>query len=196
MNMSATLMPEQIPGASPRFKARIAGVFYLLTFVGGIIALVSPGARLAANLIGDLCYVAVALLFYELFKPVNRNVSGLAAFVGLAGCANGVLSLFHLAPFHINSLVFFGFYCIVIGYLIFRSTFLPRILGVLMAGAGLGWLTFVSPPLAQQLSPWNMISGALCEGALMVWLIVIGVNDQRWREQAGLRQLSSARPVA
>ena len=48
--------------------------------------------------------------------------------------------------------VFFGVYCLLIGYLIFRSTFLPRILGVLMAFAGLGWLTFLSPPLANYLS--------------------------------------------
>ena len=49
--------------------------------------------------------------------------------------------------------VFFGLYCLLIGYLIFRSAFLPRILGVLMAFAGLGWLTFLSPPLANYLSP-------------------------------------------
>src|SRR6266436_4128408 len=40
--------------------------------------------------------------------------------------------------------VFFGVYCLLIGYLIFRSPFLPRILGVLMAIAGFGWLTFLS----------------------------------------------------
>jgi Domain of unknown function (DUF4386) len=56
------------------------------------------------------------------------------------------------------ALVFFGFYCLLIGYLVFRSTFLPRILGVLMAFAGLGWLTFLSPPLASSLDP---ISGSL-----------------------------------
>jgi len=53
-------------------------------------------------------------------------------------------------------LVFFGFYDLLIGYLIFRSAFLPRILGVLMAFAGLGWLTFLSPPLASHLSPYNL----------------------------------------
>jgi hypothetical protein len=69
----------------------------------------------------------------------------LAAFFSLIGCANDVLGLFNLAPYKINSLVFFGPYCLMLGYLIFRSTFLPRILGVLMAlagFAGLGWLTF------------------------------------------------------
>jgi hypothetical protein len=62
----------------------------------------------------------------------------------------------HLAPYKISSLVFFGPYCLLIGYLIFRSTFLPRILGVLMALAGLGWLIFLSP-LAIYLSTYLKI---------------------------------------
>jgi hypothetical protein len=176
--------------ASPRFKARIAGVFYLLTFITGIYALVSVSGRLEANLIATVCYIAVTLLFYDLFKPVNRSLSLLAAFISLVGLAVGTLSLFHLAPFHINNLVFFGFYCLLIGYLIFRSTFLPRVLGVLMAFGGLGWLTFLSPPLAKYLSPYNMAPGILGEGALTLWLLVFGLNIQRWNEQA-----SAAKPV-
>ena len=82
-------------------------------------------------------------------------------------------------------LVFFGFYCILIGYLIFRSLFLPRILGALMVFAGLGWLTFLSPPLANHLSPYILAPGILGEGSLTLWLLVIGVNAQRWKEQAG-----------
>jgi hypothetical protein len=81
-------------------------------------------------------------------------------------------------------LVFFGFYCLLIGYLIFRSTFLPRILGALMAFAGPVWLTFLSTPLANYLSPYNLASGLLGEASLMLWLLVIGVNVQRWKEQA------------
>jgi len=80
--------------------------------------------------------------------------------------------------------VFFGVYCLLIGYLIFRSAFLPRILGVLMALAGLGWLTFLSPPLANRLSPYNLVLGFLAELALMLWLLARGVNVQRWKEQA------------
>jgi hypothetical protein len=81
-------------------------------------------------------------------------------------------------------LVFFGFYCLLIGYLIFRSTFLPRILGAPMAFAGLAWLTFLSPPLASYLSPYNLAVGALAELSLTLWLLVMGVKAEPCREQA------------
>jgi Domain of unknown function (DUF4386) len=80
--------------------------------------------------------------------------------------------------------VFFGVYCLLIGYLIFRSAFLPRILSVPMAFAGLGWLTFLSPPLANYLFPYILVLGFLAELTLMLWLLVMGVNVQRWKEQA------------
>jgi hypothetical protein len=80
-------------------------------------------------------------------------------------------------------LVFFGLHCLGVGYLIFRSTFLPRIIGVLMMLAGVGWLTFLSPPLASSLAPFNMIPGGVGELSLTVWLLVKGVNVQRWTEQ-------------
>jgi hypothetical protein len=80
--------------------------------------------------------------------------------------------------------VFFGVYCVLIGYLIFKSSFLPRILGVLMAFAGLGWLNFLFPPLANYLSSYILVLGFLAELALMLWLLVMGVDVQRWKEQA------------
>jgi hypothetical protein len=49
-----------------------------------------------------------------------------------------------------------------------------------VAIAGLGWLTYLSPALANELAPFNsLVSGLLGEGALMLWLLVIGVNVQR-----------------
>lgn len=79
---------------------------------------------------------------------------------------------------------FHGFYWILIGYLIFRSTFLPRILGALTAIAGLCWLTFLPPSLANYLSPYSLASGLVVEGLVFLWLLVMGVNSQRWRDQA------------
>jgi hypothetical protein len=131
------------------------------------------------------CYIAVTILFFGLFRPVNRGVSGIAAAFSLLGCAQSLLGIFDLSLPGLNPLVFFGCYCLLIGYLIFRSTFLPRILGVLMAFGGLGWLTFVSPAFSNSLSPYNMAPGILGEATLTVWLLAVGVNSQRWREQAG-----------
>jgi len=181
-------MMEGIAEASPRPRARITGIVYLLYFLTAVSAEVFVGrSRLvlydAVNLIAYAFYIAVTLLFYYLFKPVNRNLSLLAAFFSLLGCAIDVLSFFNVAPYKISSLVFFGPYCLLIGYLILRSTFLPRILGVLMAFAGLGWLIFLSP-LTNHLSTYLKVLGFLAEASLMLWLIVKGVNVQRWKEQA------------
>jgi len=233
-------MVERIADASPRPMARITSVVYLFYFLAAVAELVflkglvvngDPASTannilahqplfrlgLATGLIATACYVAVTALFYELFRPVNRSLSLLAAFFSIVGCAIlAFASLFQLAPlvvlgggqylsvFKVEQLqaqaslflelyglgvsicfVFFGVYCLLIGYLIFKSSFLPRILGVLMAVAGLGWLTFLFPPLAAYLSPYNLILGFLAELALMLWLLVMGVDVQRWKEQAG-----------
>jgi Domain of unknown function (DUF4386) len=236
-------MMERIAEASPRFKARLAGVFQLLealtaTF-GQVIVLdrlvVSGNAAataanilgherlfwlgFASSLIGVAFHIAWALLLYELLKPVNRSLSLLAAFVILVGCAiQALTSLLYLAPLLILQggsslsaftpeqlqalaymflklnasafdiyLVFFGFWCVLTGYLIFRLTFLPRILGLLLAISGLGWVTYLSPPLAHHLFPFIAAASALGEIPLELWLIVMGVNVQRWKEQAGVR---------
>jgi hypothetical protein len=109
------------------------------------------------------------------------------------GCAFGALSPFDLAPYHVNPLVFFGFYCVLIGYLIFRSSFLPSILGALMALGGLGWLTFLSPQLANYLAPYNLVPGMLGEGALTLWLLVVGVKVSKWDDRARAT-VASTRP--
>lgn len=175
----------------PQLKARIAGVFYLLTIITGAFTAFVSGKMVvyseAVNLVASACYVVVTLLFYVLFKPVDASFSLIAAVFSFVGCVLGALDTFHLVPpplSSINTLVFFGVYCLLIGYLILRSTFLPRILGVLMALGGLGWLTFVSSTLASALSPYNLAPGIFGEGALTVWLLAKGVNAQRWQEQA------------
>ena len=82
------------------------------------------------------------------------------------------------------ALVFFGSYALLTGYLIIRSTFLPRILGVLSVLGGLGWLTFLYQPLGYHLFPYIAALGLLGAASLILWLLVFGVNEQRWKEQA------------
>jgi len=158
---------------------RIAGVFYLITFVVGVLALVSTSGRFAANMITTASYGVVTALFYVLFRPVNRGLSLAAAAVSFFGLTIGVLNMLHMSPFSVGPLGFFGVYCLLIGYLIYESTFMPRSLGVLLALGGLGWLTFLSPSLAKHLSPYNMLPGMLAEGVLTVWLLVAGMDASR-----------------
>ena len=234
----ARTMSDTISSVPPPM-ARITGVVYLLyfltavsgeLFIRGIIVSGDPAAtatnilaherlfRLSAavGLIATALYIAVTVLFYGLFKPVNKTVALLAAFFSLVGCAIQAFgSLFRVAPlvvlegspylsvFKVDQLqtvalmsiklnvqatyiylVFFGLFNLLIGYLIFKSTFLPRILGVLMALSGLGWLTFLSPSLANYLLTYIEVLGIIAEASLMLWLLVKGVNVQRWKEQS------------
>jgi hypothetical protein len=222
--MSTAVMMERIAEASPRLKARMAGVFELLealtsgfgqVIVPGMLVVAGNATATAANilahgslfrlsilaaLIGVACHIAWIFLFYELFKPVNRSLSLLAAFVGLVAIAiQACSSLFQVAPlivmeagqsfsaFNVDQLqaltlmflrfsarafntylAFFGIWCVLIGCLIFRSTFMPRIIGVLEAFAGLCWLTFLWPPLGHYLSPYNQVLSAPGELSLML----------------------------
>jgi hypothetical protein len=74
-------------------------------------------------------------------------------------------------------MVFFAVYAILIGYLILRSIFLPRIMDALMALAGLGYLTLLYAPLADYLHPYNLVPGALGETSLILWLTIVGVGN-------------------
>lgn len=239
-------MIEQFTKASPRLKARMAGVFEALEGAGsaggqvairGGLVVTGNAAATATSILGHeslfllgfafsliavVFHLVWAFLFYDLLKPVNRSVSVLATFVILVGCAMQALtSLLYLAPLLILQdgsalsaftphqlqdlslvflklneqafevyLVFFGFWCILIGYLIFRSTFLPRILGVLLAIDGVGWMLYLSPSLASQLFPLIAVASGLAEIPLMLWLLVFGVNAKRWKEQEAATKAS------
>lgn len=81
------------------------------------------------------------------------------------------------------ALTFFGVSTLLNGYLIFRSTFLPRVLGIFSMVGGLGWLTFLYPPLGNQLFLYILLIGLVGSVSLILWLLVMGVNVQRWNEQ-------------
>jgi len=82
------------------------------------------------------------------------------------------------------ALAFFGFSTLLQGWLIYRSGFLPRWLGVIGIIGGLGWLTFLSPPLGMSLFLYLAVYALLGSAAMIGWLLTVGVDDQRWRQRA------------
>jgi hypothetical protein len=183
---------KQIAKLSPRFKARSAGALSLLGLLAAVLCeFFVRRLEIAGDLIAVVSMVLVTLVLYDIFKPVNKGLSLLAASLNLVGLTCGALRWNPRGvdiPVALN-----GFYCLLIGCLIFKSTFLPRILGALMAIGGLGWLTFLSPPLASRLSPYNLASGIIGQESVMLWLLVMGVNVQRWKDQASAAVRSAQR---
>jgi len=165
---------------------------------------------------GKICYLGVTVLLYELLNPVNKCVALFGAFCGLAGLLSGTagsvnlltaLSLFEEARRATEPIasqlrgmvaillgakgfrgedVFFGCQIFSVGYLIVRSHFVPRAIGVLLVLGGLSFLitsftTLMSPVLGDRLAPLILPIVALGEGSLALWLLLRGVNVEQWR---------------
>jgi hypothetical protein len=247
--MSAVGTTALKAGLTPRGKARMAGVLYAFegtaavfggvyfrnTFLAAGDAAATAHAILANETLFRACFasallavafhLAYTVLFYDLFAPVNRTISLLAAFVSLVACSlQAGAALFQFAPLlilpgmpdagaanavpveqaqglallflNLNALafniylIFFGFWLLVSGYLIARSHFFPRLIGVLLMLDGLGWMSFLWPPFASAIYPLIAIVAAFGEIPLLLWLLVFGVNNQRWQEQASAREAS------
>lgn len=95
---------------------------------------------------------------------------------------------------------FYGFDILCVAYLVLKSTFLPRFIGVLLAIDGLAYLvsgftSMLAPGVAAHLSPWIDLPAPVGEGSLCLWLLVAGVNVKRWREQAGAAIPAASAPV-
>lgn len=181
-----------------RHTARTAGWWYVANIVTGSIAAVLPMRKMqtlasTANLLATIAYVVVTILLFQLFKPVNKRVSLVAALFSFLGCLAAFIDVFRRPPEHISPLMFFGAYCLRLGYLIVRSWFLPRILGVFLAIGGLGWLTFVLPSLSKQLFPYNMVPGIVSETLFTIWLVMPSVNEVQRQSQASGASMSRVR---
>ncbi len=81
------------------------------------------------------------------------------------------------------AVAFFGFSTLLGGYLILRSTFLPRWLGIVSIFAGLGWLTYLYRPLGDMAFPLVALLGLAGSAATIFWLLVFGVNEEKWIKQ-------------
>lgn len=239
----ATLM-NSIADTAPRQLARSGGALYLINIVLGAFAieivraiLFTPDlattahniqthellyrSGLAAHVVVTLTNIPLALIFYELFKVVNRRIALLDVFFILLGTAieaAGLLNQFAplvllgsgpyagalpaaqlhalaYLPWDLGSLnydvytVFFGFDILCVAYLIFRSRFLPRAIAALLALDGVAYIAYsfldiLVPGFAADLVPWIQLPALLGEGSLCLWLLIGGINVQRWKHWA------------
>lgn len=194
----AAATAEKIRASESLWRAGIAGEFLLLICA---VALTWIFYVLLRPVSKDLALLAVC---FNLVAIAIEAVSGLYLVAALFPLANaGYLKdldpkqLHALAYLSIRShgygfgvsLIFFGCVCLVLGYLIFRSGYLPKILGVLMQIAGLCYLTnsftlFLSPPLADRLFPAILLPAFVGEASLCLWLLTKGVNVPKWKARA------------
>jgi Domain of unknown function (DUF4386) len=224
--------------------ARSAGALYLINILGGAFAIsivpallfgADPAATahniqthellyrsgLAAHVVVTVTNVFLAVIFYEIFKVVNRRLALLDVFFILVATAIEAAGLVNqFAPLvllgsgpYANALpaaqlqalaympsalasvdynihtVFFGFDIILMAYLVLRSRFLPRAIAVLLAIDGVAYLVYsfaamLAPGFASQLVPWIQLPALFGEGSLCLWLLVKGVNVERWKNWA------------
>jgi hypothetical protein len=186
---------------SPQRYARIGGVLYLAIIVLGIFGevfvrgtlVVSGDATATANAIAasePLWRAGIAgdLLMHVLDLPMILllgNAAGLDVFSPAQLHALSCLAIkAHGYGFGVG-LIFFGFACLCRGYLIFRSGHFPRILGALMALAGLSYLgnslaLLLAPALASALFPAVLVPAFVGELSFALWLTFKGVNVQQW----------------
>jgi hypothetical protein len=159
--------------------AMITLFYHLLEPVSRTIALLST----VVGLVGCTVKTVSRLLYYAPLVVLSG-----APF--LAVFSNDQLNALSLLFLKVNdvgagiALAFFGFATVLKGYLILRSTFLPRLLGVLSVIAGVGWLTFLWPSLGGRMFLYVAAVGFLGSVITIFWLLVYGVDEQRWREQS------------
>ena len=148
--------------------------------------------------------IALLAVFFNLLSLAVESLAGLGHLVAL-GVLKGEDSLKSVDAHQLQawasmaidvhddivniSFVFFGATCITMGYLIFRSGFLPRFLGVLMTLAGVCYMTnsltsFLAINLGPAGFPWMLIPAGLSELTLCLWLIVKGVDATTWNARA------------
>jgi len=85
-------------------------------------------------------------------------------------------------------LIFFGMTCIALGYLIIRSGYLPKVLGMGMQLAGgcyiiNSFVLILLPELASRMFPAILLPPFVAELSMALWLLVKGVNLSKWHDR-------------
>jgi len=156
-------------------------MYYLLKPVDRLLALVATVANVVqtAVLAANKLTLVVPLLLLQ--KPGDIPASTWEATLSFLAIR------LHGYGFGIG-LLFFGVACLVRGYLVFRSTYFPRTLGVLLALAGLAYLVnsvalLLAPAVAATLFPAILAPALVGEGAFCLWLLVKGVDQSAWERR-------------
>ncbi len=151
--------------------------------------LLKPVSRNMAFLALSLGLVGCAIkTFGRVFYIAPLLVLGGVPYLGVFSA--GQLQSLALLLLNINSqaagmaLPFFGLSTCLNGILMIRSGFLPRILGILAVVGGLGWLTFLHPPLGLQLFAFVVPFALLGSVLTILWLLIKGVNVEQWTNRA------------
>lgn len=221
--------------------ARFGGLLYLFIIAAGIFGQVFVRSKLivsgdsgttalnilaneflfrsgvAAELLMLIVDIALAVIFYVILRPINRNLALFAALLRVAMAAISAANLLnqmdalswltgthylvmeltmiydfayhslkaHTLGYHI-SLVFFGFYCMFTGWLIYQAPYLPKTLGVLMIIASFSYLTnsftnILVPELTGYLGIMILLPALVAELSLSLWLIIKGININKWK---------------
>ena len=155
--------------------------FILFRRVNGIVAAVS----LCCGLVGTTIEAVDLLSAYVPLKLATEG-SALGAFSPEQLHAMFYISAQLQQAGLLLSWVFYGIDELAGGFLIFRSGFLPRVLGILLGLAGLcyfthGVLSFLAPSLDARLNPYIQFTSFPGEFLSNLWLATVGLNVARWR---------------
>jgi hypothetical protein len=144
----------------------------------------------------SLAVEAISKLFLLVVMPTLGNADFLRAFEPqqLEILANLALRSHDIA-FDI-ALIFFGFTCLINGYLIFRSGYLPKFVGILMQVAGVSYLVacfaaLFAPAFADRIMPAILLPPFIGESSFCLWLLLKGVNIEKWKERTNLGSVTS-----
>ena len=174
-------------------------LYLLLEPVSRAVSLLAAAFRLVyAVILG-----AVLLNLYEAF----RVLTGAGPGAGLDAQQRQTMALSSLDTFSAGfllALVFFGVHLVTLGFLFYRSHYVPRVLGVLLVAAGAGYIldslaTFFVADHGGLASAVLVAPAVVGELGLAAWLLVKGINvrcEATTRDSFGARPTSVVVPIA
>ena len=225
----------------PQNYARLGGILYLFIIIAGIFGQVAVRSKIivpnnaietaqsilqfenlfrlgvGVELLMLIADVSLAMIFYVLLKPVNRNIALLASFFRLVMASisgvnllnqfsallllQGSSFLSNVEPDTVNSfayfflkshaygyhfsLIFFSAHCVLMGYLLFKASFLPKIIGILFFAAAFSYFSnsfssILAPEIAKMISPAILLPALVAELSFSLWLIFKGIDKGTW----------------